>query len=182
LDGRTDLLNSFAGIATHYIHSSKLKTLLDMINKEESPERALQELHEELEPPTNSIFVEHRELIDDCFSRPAVEEIMEALKTKQSKFAADTLANLSKMSPLSLKVTFRGINLGGLRTIEECFQMESRMSSQFMRELDFYEGVRAILVDKDRNPKWNPSSLIEISEDRVQKFFDPSKTPLELDD
>lgn len=153
------------------MHSSKIKSLLDRIHEDGTPEKALAELHEELSPSSNSIFIEHRDLIDDCFSRPAVEEIMEALKAKQSKFAASTTDTLEKMSPLSLKVTFRGINLGSLRSIEECFQMEFRMATQFMKEPDFYEGVRAILVDKDRNPKWNPSDLFGVTEERVQKFF-----------
>ncbi len=75
------------------------------------------------------------------------------------------------MSPLSLKVTFRGLNLGSLRNIEECLNMEHQMSSQFMNEHDFYEGVRAVLVDKDRNPKWNPRDLVSVSEERLNKFF-----------
>jgi enoyl-CoA hydratase/carnithine racemase len=164
-------LSSHAGIATHYVPSAKIKNLLDRIHQDGDPEKALQELHEDSTPSENSIFVKHREVIDDCFSRPAVEEIMEALRTKQSEFATSTLATLQKVSPLSLKVTFRGLNLGSLKNIEECLNMEYKMSSQFMQEHDFYEGVRAILVDKDRNPKWNPQDLFSVSEEHVNKFF-----------
>jgi enoyl-CoA hydratase/carnithine racemase len=153
--------------------------LIDRIHENGDPERALKELHEESTPPLNSIFIEHKDVIDDCFSRPAVEEILESLKTKQSAFASATLASLEKMSPLSLKVTFRGLNLGSLKNIEECLNMENQMSYQFMHESDFYEGVRAILVDKDRNPKWNPKHLVGVSEDRLNKFFDVNENIFE---
>lgn len=70
---------------------------------------------------------------------------------------------LLKMSPTSLKVTnellFRGAGLG---TLAECLQLEYRVSQHFMRGHDFFEGVRALLVDKDKNPRWQPSKLEDV--------------------
>ena len=103
---------------------------------------------------------------------------MHALKKlvgPESAFGKSTLQALNKASPTSLKVTLEGLKRGReLQDVGECLKMEFRMSQVFMREgSDFYEGIRAVLVDKDHNPKWSPSSLDDISKDEVDSFFKP---------
>jgi Enoyl-CoA hydratase/isomerase len=82
------------------------------------------------------------------------------------------------MSPTSLKVTLEGLRRGGDPTttpsITNDLQMEFRMSQAFMRsDSDFYEGIRAVLIDKDHNPKWNPNHISKMPVDDVTSYFAP---------
>lgn len=84
-----------------------------------------------------------------------------------------TLQGLSKMSPTSMKVTLKQLIIGAKSTFAECFQMEFRLGSHHVRDSDFAEGVRALLIDKDNQPKWKPPTLAEVTSDRVDSFFKP---------
>ena len=75
------------------------------------------------------------------------------------------------MSPTSLKITLKQIRLAKNMTLSEDLTMEYRMSQGCMNGHDFYEGVRSVLVDKDYSPKWNPSSLENISDDIIDDHF-----------
>lgn len=77
------------------------------------------------------------------------------------------------MSPTSLKVAFRQLSLGENMSLGECLQMEYRLLFHFLRDSDFHEGVRAMLVSKDKNPKWNPPCVEDIPVKRVRSFFQP---------
>ena len=72
-----------------------------------------------------------------------------------------------------MKVTFQQIVTGSVTDFSGVFKMENRMTYHFLQGHDFFEGCRAILVDKDRNPKWNPAKLSEVSPDTVNKYFEP---------
>lgn len=78
---------------------------------------------------------------------------------------------LQKVSPLSLKVTFRELELGSKLLLPQCLKMEYRMVVRHLEDSDFKEGVRALLIDKDQKPKWNPSTLEAVTEERVNSFF-----------
>lgn len=116
---------------------------------------------------------EHRQMIDACFGFDTVEEIFGALSRAGTGWAMATLETLSKMSPTSLKVTLREIRLGAKLDFDAALVMEYRLSQSFMQGHDFYEGIRAVLVDKDRNPRWKPENLNDISEEEVERYFAP---------
>lgn len=78
---------------------------------------------------------------------------------------------LSKVSPTSLKVTLQQLSLGAKLNLAECLRMEFRLGNQHVRDSDFAEGVRALLIDKDNQPKWKPPTLEEVTNDRVSKLF-----------
>uniref|UniRef100_A0A3Q0RBX3 3-hydroxyisobutyryl-CoA hydrolase n=1 Tax=Amphilophus citrinellus TaxID=61819 RepID=A0A3Q0RBX3_AMPCI len=103
------------------------------------------------------------------FSSSSVEGIMKNLKTDGSEFAKKQ--TLSKMSPTSLKITFKQLQVGASLTLQDVLVMEYRLSQACMRGCDFYEGVRAVLIDKDQNPKWNPSTLEEVSDQMLEQCF-----------
>uniref|UniRef100_A0A8C2AKW1 3-hydroxyisobutyryl-CoA hydrolase n=1 Tax=Cyprinus carpio TaxID=7962 RepID=A0A8C2AKW1_CYPCA len=105
------------------------------------------------------------------FSAGSVEEIMENLKKDGSAFALKQTETLSKMSPTSLKLTFRQIQEGARMSLQEVLVMEYRLSQACMRGHDFYEGVRAVLIDKDQSPKWKPSTLSGVSEQAIEECF-----------
>lgn len=122
----------------------------------------------------------HLPLINDCFSAPSVEEIISRLQASSDPFAKDTLVTIRKMSPFALKVTKRALDEGSEQTLAECLQMEYRLSQRFVADHDFPEGVRALLIDKDQNPKWKPSSLEECTPEKIESYFEPVKDELHL--
>lgn len=78
---------------------------------------------------------------------------------------------MNKMSPTSLKVTLRQLELGSKMSLAQCLNMEYRIVIRHLENSDFKEGVRALLVDKDQKPKWQPDNLKAVTEERVQSFF-----------
>uniref|UniRef100_A0A8C9ZJX1 3-hydroxyisobutyryl-CoA hydrolase n=1 Tax=Sander lucioperca TaxID=283035 RepID=A0A8C9ZJX1_SANLU len=105
------------------------------------------------------------------FSSSSVEGIVQNLKADGSEFANKQAETLSRMSPTSLKITYKQLKAGATMSLQDVLVMEYRLSQACMRGCDFYEGVRAVLVDKDQNPKWKPSTLEEVSEQAVEQCF-----------
>uniref|UniRef100_A0A8C1VQF2 3-hydroxyisobutyryl-CoA hydrolase n=1 Tax=Cyprinus carpio TaxID=7962 RepID=A0A8C1VQF2_CYPCA len=87
------------------------------------------------------------------------------------KSPSNSDVTLAKMSPTSLKLTFRQIQEGERMSLQEVLVMEYRLSQACMRGNDFYEGVRAVLIDKDQSPKWKPSTLSGVSEQAIEECF-----------
>ena len=84
------------------------------------------------------------------------------------------------MSPTALKVARLAIEKGKTLSLADCLKMEYRLSCAFLnRDTDFYEGVRALLIDKDQKPAWNPKTLEEVTDEHIAKFF--SKIPADGD-
>jgi hypothetical protein len=99
-----------------------------------------------------------------------------------SDWASTTLKALQRASPTSLAVTHEAIKRGAsLPTLGDCLRQELRIASQFMEGKDFFEGVRALLVDKDGSPVWSPASLEDVSEADVEAYFQPIKGDPDLD-
>jgi enoyl-CoA hydratase len=113
-----------------------------------------------------------RPWIDDCYSAENVEEILARLRASKADDARSTLATLEKMSPTSLKITLRNIRSAvSFRKVEESFQQDYRISLACIAEHDFIEGIRATIVDKDRNPVWRPAKLEDVTQDIVDRHF-----------
>ncbi len=85
------------------------------------------------------------------------------------------------MSPTSMKVTLKQLALGANLTLAECLRMEFRLGNHHVRDSDFPEGVRALLIDKDNQPKWKPPTLQEVTNNRVNSFFEPVSGVEDLD-
>ncbi len=116
---------------------------------------------------------QHRTLIDRCFSKDSVEEILAALAAETDRFAAETLVVLKTKSPTSLKITHRQIRAGRDLGFDNCMRMEWRMVNRVIAGHDFYEGTRAAIIDKDRQPRWQPARLEEVTENEVARYFAP---------
>ena len=171
----------YAGIATHYVKSDRLdelkRALIESSRDDKSSDcvaRVLMSFHD-LTIPTESAFLsKNRKEIDAAFHDKArVEDIVTALQSMDTAFAKSTLETLNQMSPTSLKVTLEGMKRASkLSNIEECLAMEYRIVQASMKEdSDFYEGIRATLVDKDGEPKWNPSKLEDVTSEIVDSYF-----------
>ena len=109
--------------------------------------------------------------IDRHFAHGSVEEIFASLEADASLFAAETLKSLRTKSPTSLKVTYRQIREGKKLGFEDCMRLEFRLTNRFMRGHDFYEGVRAVILEKDNAPKWQPPSLEAVTAAHVDAYF-----------
>ena len=105
------------------------------------------------------------------FSADTVEKIIENLIEENSDLSKKILSIIEQKSPTSLKVALKSLRLGKNISFEECMQMEFRMVNKVMNDHDFYEGVRALIIDKDNNPSWKPSNISEVEENFVDKFF-----------
>jgi len=127
------------------------------------------------------ILRDREEDIKRCFIADSVEQIFQNLEDDGSEWALQQLATLKKMSPTSLKVTHRQLTLGASLNLDECLEMELRIGSHMLRGNDFGEGVRAQIVDKDRNPQWKPSTLEEVTEEMVDSYFTMAEGVEELD-
>lgn len=179
----------YAGVATHYLHSSVLGNLTTRLseltfNDHDTRNERLRLVNStmaEFSTGLPSIQEEPiqlagdvRRAIDRCFGHDTVEEIMLALEqeTECKKWAKETLETISSRSPTSLKVTLRQMRLGKEWSISETFQREAHVSAQFMRHPDFVEGVKARLMSKPpRQAAWKPATLAEVKQDQIDAFF-----------
>ncbi len=164
----------YAGAVTHCIPAAQFGAVKAAVIEGEPIDPVLDGLHEH---PGNSFLEQHREPIDRIFSAPSPGGILQGLETEQGawrEFAQDTLATLAKKSPLSLKVTFEQLRRGKTyKTLKEALIVEYRLATRMIRQHDFPEGIRAVIIDKDLSPKWQPASLSEVSDAFVQSLFEP---------
>ncbi len=133
-----------------------------------------------LRSPEASALSTEYPTIEACFQASTVEEIMTRLTAINTPFAQETIATLLKQSPTSLKVTLQQCRNGQHLDIGACLQMEYRMVQQFFKNPDLIEGIRAAIIDKDRNPRWQPPSLHEVSAETVAAYFASVQNELEL--
>jgi enoyl-CoA hydratase/carnithine racemase len=113
--------------------------------------------------------------IDLHFSHADIPSVMESLRTESrpayAEWAGQTLATMTKRSPLMMAVTARQLERGRTMNLADCFRMELGMLRHSMEQGDFMEGVRAVLVDKDNAPQWNPARIEEVTEEMIAAFF-----------
>ncbi|HRD69621.1 MAG TPA: enoyl-CoA hydratase/isomerase family protein [Legionella sp.] len=119
-------------------------------------------------------------LINVCFAEPTVELIKESLRSSEGPWAESVDNTLKQKSPLSLKVTLAQLQKAKDLSLADCLKMDFDLVGHFMHGKDFYEGVRALLIDKDKNPQWNPAQLELVTEHMVVNYFEPSNHGLEL--
>ncbi|XP_065416940.1 3-hydroxyisobutyryl-CoA hydrolase, mitochondrial [Chrysemys picta bellii] len=167
-----------AGIATHFVESEKLPALEEDLIALKSPSKenvadVLNSYHMKCKIDQEKQFVldEHMDKINSLFSASTMEEIIQNLKQDGSPFALKQLETINKMSPTSLKMTLRQLREGASMNLQDVLTMEYRLSQACMSGHDFYEGVRAVLIDKDQVPKWKPATLEEVTDEFVDNCF-----------
>ncbi|GLT73715.1 hypothetical protein SLA2020_455530 [Shorea laevis] len=170
------------GLATHYVPSTRLSLLEDALcnvgSDDPSIVSSIIDKYSEQPRLKEQSPYNRLDMINKCFSRRTVEEIISALERevidRKDSWISTTIETLKKASPTSLKISLRSIREGRLQGVGQCLICEYRMVCHVMRgELskDFFEGCRAILIDKDRNPKWQPSKLELINDSMVDRYF-----------
>jgi 3-hydroxyisobutyryl-CoA hydrolase len=170
----------YAGIATHYVPSSRLNALQDRLCEMETDDPdvvnyAIEEFVGEPDKPFT--LAPHRATIDACFQHGTVDAIVQALEQEGSEWSQQQIATLKQMSPTSLRITLEQLRLGQNRTFADCFRLEYHLVQRVLKHHDFSEGVQALLVDKRKFAHWNPATLQDISTEQViQEYF---KAPTE---
>ena len=165
-----------AGIATHRIPSARFAALLDKLAGTVSVDAVLAAF---AEPAGEGPILARRAAIDRLFAGNQVEEIVAALEREAAAGGADaewtgkTAATIRTKSPLSLKLALAQVRRGGQWDFETCMRTEFRIVSRVIQDHDFYEGVRAVIVDKDNKPRWQPSTLAAVSAAEVERHFAP---------
>lgn len=119
-------------------------------------------------------FMTHGRLIDRVFAQDSVEEIVAALQNEDSEFARKAAAAIMEKSPRGLKLTLKMLRLGRKSSsLKECLMREYRAVMEANTTHDFVEGVRAAIIDKDRNPKWSPPRLEDVTPQMIEKYLAP---------
>lgn len=164
----------FAQFADTYVPSSRLPELAAALSEATEPSAVGGIIARFSEPPPPSELASHAEEINAAFKFDTVEAIRDALKAMDTEWARKTLADLDQRSPLALKLTLAAIrNARTLPSLEEALNVEFRLTVRLLEHGEFLEGVRALLVDKDRSPKWNPPTLAGVTDEMVAQFFSP---------
>lgn len=168
-----------AGVATHFVTSEKLADLeSSLLSLPSDPDihmvsKLLDDYDKECSDENKEFSLEKfTHQINSCFDKPTMEDIISALEQDGTEWALQQIEVLNKMSPTSMKITLRQLQEGSKLNLAECLKMEYRLSQRFMEGNDFYEGIRAVLVDKDNSPKWSPSSLADVSKEKEDCYFE----------
>jgi enoyl-CoA hydratase len=162
-----------AGAATHRVPSARFPELLEGLYGSVSVDAVLAAF---AEPAGEGPLLARREAIDRLFASDRVEDILHALDNElgeHADWARATAANIRTKSPLSLKLALAQVRRGKAWDFATCMDAEFRIVSRVIRGHDFYEGVRAVIVDKDNKPRWRPPTLAEVSDADVERYFAP---------
>ena len=156
------------GLADHFISSDRLPEFTAAL-AHEAPEVAVAEFGTRC---PDGELAGHREWIDHCYAADSVEEIVARLRSSGITAAKQTAEIILTKSPTSLKVTLAAVRRArGLSGLEDVLAQEFRVSCALLSAPDLVEGVRAQIIDKDRNPRWSPATLGEVSAQDVERPF-----------
>jgi len=172
----------YAGLADWFVPTHSVSALVDVLKALPSgvSNEEVQVRFASLAQPTSGATLQADVLdIDAHFAFDSLEAILDALTHSTSEFAAKTRATLLRKSPTSLKLTLRLLRLGRTsRSLEECLEREFAAGRQVLAGHDFYEGVRAAVIDKDRNPRWSPSRLEDVTSADIDAYLSPEAVPV----
>ncbi|EOA37916.1 hypothetical protein CARUB_v10009384mg [Capsella rubella] len=179
------------GMATHFVPSVKLADLEAQLVRLDSGDvnvvrSTIEEFSEKVNLDKDSIL-NKQSVINVCFSKESVKQIIEAFEAEASKegneWITPVIKGLKRSSPTGLKITLLSIREGRNQTLSECLKKEFRLTVNTLRKTispDMYEGIRALTIDKDNSPKWNPATLDEVDDENINLMFKPLEDDIEL--
>jgi len=158
------------GFADHYVPHGDLGAFKQAIIAD-GVEGALAK--HAIEPPPSELAAQHY-WIDECYAGDTVEDIMAALRGHDAGPAQDAANLIATRSPIAVSVALEAVRRAAkLETLEDVLVQDYRVSSASARSHDLVEGIRAQIIDKDRNPKWSPASLAAVTAADVEAYFAP---------
>jgi enoyl-CoA hydratase len=163
------------GFADHFVPHTTLEAFTAAIIAD-GVDRAL--AAHAIEPPPSQLAA-HRDWIDECYSHGTVAQIVDALARHDSPDANAAAELIGTRSPIACAVTLQAVRRAGqLATLQDVLVQEFRVSCASLRSHDLVEGIRAQLVDKDRNPQWSPATLAEVTAADIESYFVPAEPDL----
>ena len=167
------------GVLTHTTSRQKLLALMKALETSDDIDATLRNFHVDAEP---SELMARAELIENIFSAASVVEVMDRLDACEDPWGQKVAAGIRSKSPTSVHLAFEQMRRGARLDFSGCMRLEYRIVTKILEGHDFFEGVRALLVDKDQAPKWQPDRLDRIDETDLAPYFEEPATgdlPLE---
>ncbi len=177
--GQADVV--WAGIGTHAVSASSFDRIVEMLADGATAEMALNETSA---PPADGATLPGlKAVIDRCFSGDSLEGIVDRLEAEtgeHAEWAARQAATIRTKSPTSLAIALKQMRVGPTLDFEGCMQTDYRIVNRIAEGVDFFEGVRALLFDKDNAPRWQPATIEEIDPAEIDRYFAPLARELDL--
>ncbi len=177
--GRADA--AWSGVATMPAQSEAFETILEALCAPGDTDALLAPF---VAPEEASAVLPLMHAIDRCFSAGSVEEVLERLHREtgdHADWAQKTIATMRTKSPVSQKIALRQMQVGAGSSFEDCMRIEYRIVARVLAGHEFFEGVRALIIDKDNQPRWHPDRLEDVSDADVDAYFAPLDVELDLD-
>ncbi|MCL4765263.1 MAG: enoyl-CoA hydratase/isomerase family protein [Hyphomicrobiaceae bacterium] len=162
------------GLVTHCIPAARFAEIEQALAAAEPVDALLDNLHED---PGPGEIEGCRDLVERSFTAASLEEVLARLAEELRRgggagaWCQEVLDEIAQRSPTALKVTFRHIREAAHRDLRQTLTIDYRLACRFLRTHDFHEGVRAMLIDKDRRPRWAPGHVAEVTDAMVDRFF-----------
>ena len=157
------------GLARHFVPQARFGELVEALG--DAPGSVGPVLARFEAAPGPSRLLALRPAIDRCFGKGSVEEILSALRSEPGDWAKEAVAAMQRASPLSLELAFEVFRRGRELDLEDALKLEYRAMMHVIAGADFYEGVRALLIDKDQKPRWRCASVADVPAGEVEKQF-----------
>jgi enoyl-CoA hydratase len=157
------------GLFTHFVPQARFEELIAAFEQE--PSEMDKVLARFAEQPGGAKLAALRPAIDRCFGGGSVEEIIAALREEPDAWAKEALENMGRASPVSLKLIFQQLRRGKGVDLAGALKLEFRVVQHIMKEHDFFEGVRSVLIDKDKNPRWQFPTVDQVPDDLIEQYF-----------
>jgi enoyl-CoA hydratase/carnithine racemase len=166
--GAADAL--YLGLADYFIPTNRLSQIIPAFNGAQTANDALGALAIVPEAAPVSVL---RKDIDAVFALGSVRDIIAGLASSRASWAQEAHASISKACPLSLELTFRSIREAETKTLRECLISDFRIAQRLMTRNDYFEGVRARIIDKDDKPRWTHDGVAAVDSAEVEACFAP---------
>lgn len=173
---RADALH--LGLVTHSVHAGSEATILEALASGKPPDAAAADA---AESPGEAPIAANRAAIDRHFAQASLAGIFASLEEAAAAgedFASETLKTLGGKSPMSMAIALEQVRRGAALSFEAAMALEFRIVSRLIHDPDFAEGVRALIVDKDNRPNWQPATIHAIDPARLAEHFAPLETEL----
>lgn len=165
----------YCELVNAFIPRNKFAEFIDLVCAQDlrtkSANTISQVIRELQATPKPGELPEHIDTIKTCFGQRSVIEVFAALQQDKSAWALTQLEILKTRAPTSLKVAFKAINLGANLDISACMEMEFNLTLQMIQRDDVYEGIRAAIIDKTHDPKWQPAQLQDVPDALLDEIF-----------
>lgn len=163
------------GIATNHVPSTRLADLIKSLaatkfSTDAEVTTIIQKFSAEVD---SSSLISQAKLIENMFTAATMETLVQQVQQSNSELGQQIYNELLKKSPTSLKVTLHALHVASELNFDKSMQQEFRLASRFLEGHDFSEGIRAVIIDKDQNPKWLPATLNEVTDATVNQYFAP---------